>query len=520
MAGKVRNMVNRSGRYHARLVVPKDLRSIVGKTELRLPLGGDYREALKLLPGAVAQLQHEIATAERESGAIRLNAAPRYPLAPEQIALSHYQQRLAFDEELRNDWRYASLGYVDDLLLQRLRNAIAGKANDAELSELVGREIERFRAAGNFDAKPGSDEWRIVARALCSAELEALARVAERHEGNFTGQPSDPMIANAQPPQEAPQRVALTSLWRDYVASRTQAGFMKDGGKRQDPVIKSLRKFMKHDDAARLTKKDLLAWRDHLMADLSAKTVNDIYLSTVRSLFAWAHENDRLTENVAVNVRQPKPRKQFARERGYTDTEASDVLKSVRAYQPKDNKTGRNETPHMTAAKRWCPIICAFTGARISEITQLRKEDVRQAGDRWIIRITPDAGTVKAGNYRDVPLHNQIVELGFIDFVKDAKSGPLFHAAKQSERYSTAAASISNEVARWLRRSGIAPEGIMPNHGWRHRFKTVAREIGASDRVTDAICGHAGKTAGDDYGDVTIAAKCKVIDALPPYPLS
>ncbi|MCB2111753.1 MAG: integrase, partial [Rhodobacteraceae bacterium] len=59
-------MVNRSGRYHARLVVPKDLRKIVGKTELRTPLGGDYRQAVRLLPGAVAQLQHKIALAERQ----------------------------------------------------------------------------------------------------------------------------------------------------------------------------------------------------------------------------------------------------------------------------------------------------------------------------------------------------------------------------------------------------------------------------------------------------------------------
>ncbi|WP_420820951.1 DUF6538 domain-containing protein [Roseovarius amoyensis] len=35
--------MNRSGRYHARLVVPKDLRPIVGKTKLRTPLGGNCR---------------------------------------------------------------------------------------------------------------------------------------------------------------------------------------------------------------------------------------------------------------------------------------------------------------------------------------------------------------------------------------------------------------------------------------------------------------------------------------------
>ncbi|WP_291336806.1 hypothetical protein [Albidovulum sp.] len=54
---------------------------------------------------------------------------------------------------------------------------------------------------------------------------------------------------------------------------------------------------------------------------------------------------------------------------------------------------------------------------------------MRQEGDRWVIRITPDAGTVKAGDYRDVPLHRQIVELGFFDYVKAAAPGPLFHNA-------------------------------------------------------------------------------------------
>ncbi|PSL20476.1 DUF6538 domain-containing protein [Shimia abyssi] len=64
-AGKIRHLVNRNGRYHARLVVPKDLREIIGRSELRTALGGDYRQALKKLPGEVARLQNQIATAER-----------------------------------------------------------------------------------------------------------------------------------------------------------------------------------------------------------------------------------------------------------------------------------------------------------------------------------------------------------------------------------------------------------------------------------------------------------------------
>ena len=66
MAGKVRHLLNRQGRYFARLVIPKDIRHFMGeKTELCTALGADYRTALKLLPGAVANLQHEIALGER-----------------------------------------------------------------------------------------------------------------------------------------------------------------------------------------------------------------------------------------------------------------------------------------------------------------------------------------------------------------------------------------------------------------------------------------------------------------------
>ena len=521
MAGKVRHMVTRSGRYHARLVVPKVLREIVGKTELRAPLGGDYREALRLLPGAVAQLQHQIAQAERQAGAGQAQAVPaRYPLAPAQIAQSHYMQRLAFDDELRNDPRWPAVG-IDDLLVKRLRDAIAGHANDAELGALVGAQIERFRAAGNLDAEPGSPEWREIARALCHAELEALARVAERDEGDFSGTPSSPIIKDSQPPENAPEPVSLSRLWADYVAARKQAGFMRDGGRRQRPVIEGLRKFLKHDDASRITKKDLIAWRDHLMKTKSAKTVSDVDLSTVRSLLNWAVENERLAENVAQNVRQPKPRELRSRETGYTTDEAVKLLKASRSYLPNADEKGRvREKPNLIAAKRWVPIICAFTGARVLEITQMRKEDVREVDGQWVARITPDAGTVKSGGYRDVPLHRQIIDEGFVEFIEDTSQGPLFHNGTDPKAYKQKSEQAAGQLRDWLRERELTPAGLQPNHAWRHRFKTQCRELEISDRVVDAIQGHAPRTASDNYGDVTLKAKIDAINKLREYDLS
>ncbi|MBL4930048.1 integrase [Tabrizicola sp. KVB23] len=513
--------MNRDGRFFARLVVPKDLRAAVGKSELRAPLGPDRRTAMKLLPGAVAQLQHQIAQAERKAAPAKTTSAPaRYPLAPAQIALSHYQQRIAFDDELRNDVRH-SYGFVDEALVQRLRDAMAGRLTDAELGALIGARVERFRAAGNLTAEPGSDEWRQIARALCVAEYEALSRVAERDEGDFTGKPEHPLLVNAKLPEAEPDPVSLSKLWDDYIKARTTAGFMKDSGKRMRPVVASLRKFLGHNDARNVTKKNLLDWRDQLLDELSAKTVSDIYLSAVRSLFLWAHDNERLPENPAATVKQAKPKKQRAREAGYTDAEAVNILKASRSYQPKSDPGGRvRETPESINAKRWVPILCAFTGARVSEITQLRKEDVRKEGDRWIIRITPDAGTMKAGHYRDVPLHRQIVEEGFIRFVEQSDAGPMFHNGKDSAKFAAKAVRMTNQVGTWLQECGLVPAGMQPNYAWRHRFKTQARDLGADIRIVDGIQGHAGRTASDGYGDVSITAKSRVIDSLPDYDLT
>lgn len=136
-----------------------------------------------------------------------------------------------------------------------------------------------------------------------------------------------------------------------------------------------------------------------------------------------------------------------------------------------------------------------------------------------MIRISPEAGSVKTGVYRDVPLHRQAIAVRFLDFVKSHKSGPLFHNAVKPEKFLDGARVTSGRLSEWLNRSGLVPEGVQPSHGWRHRFKTLGRELGLSNRIVDAIQGHAGRTAGDSYRDVSIVAMARVIDALPDYKL-
>jgi hypothetical protein len=69
-------------------------------------------------------------------------------------------------------------------------------------------------------------------------------------------------------------------------------------------------------------------------------------------------------------------------------------------------------------------------------------------------------------------------------------------------------------AATWNRPHGSA---FAPHHGWRNRFKTVGRETGVDSRVLDAIQGHAAKTAGDNYGVVSLKAMAEATGKLPQY---
>ena len=108
-------------------------------------------------------------------------------------------------------------------------------------------------------------------------------------------------------------------------------------------------------------------------------------------------------------------------------------------------------------------------------------------------------------------------EVQFAEFVNNAQSGPLFHNGVDPAKFVQKSKQASNQLADWLRKSGLRPEGMQPNHAWRHRLKTQCRELEISDRVVDAIQGHAGKSASDNYGDVTLTTKVNAIDRLPNY---
>ena len=405
MAGQVRHLKVKGGRFYARVAVPADAQPILGKKELTAPLGGDRREAMKALPVAVAALQAQIRHAKGIT-ALRDPLPQRAPITTQDYGLAvwqRYMATLAEDEATRA--RYptpAQIEEAQDRVMQRFqRDGIPDEPMavlDQSLDWLVMKEARNFDqnarkvrldalrrdlAAGEthhveheiaayldqhqLAAPPGSPERMALAKRLLRAEIEGLQRTLERDQGNYGGKPADPVV---KPPAGGLQRVAamkLDKLWHEYVMSRKVLGSMRDNGRRQYAAVESLKAFLKHDDPAKITKKDMVDWLDYAVTEKAVATVSKVYLPTLRSLFRWAVERDKLPSNPAETLRLGKPKRVQTRERGYTTPEAVKVLRFCRDYQPKTGPKGKVlEDERVTAAKRWVPLLCAFTGARVA----------------------------------------------------------------------------------------------------------------------------------------------------------
>jgi site-specific recombinase XerD len=146
--------------------------------------------------------------------------------------------------------------------------------------------------------------------------------------------------------------------------------------------------FLKHDDAGRVSAEDVIRFKDWRIANgISPWTVKAKDIAGLRMVFAWGVANRRLTSNPTEGVKVTASKRAMKKLRGFTDEEAGKLLTQAMHYVP-----APQEHPKTTALKRWAAWLCAYTGARVGEIVQLRKQDVRrEAGlsGAIVITITP-----------------------------------------------------------------------------------------------------------------------------------
>lgn len=346
--------------------------------------------------------------------------------------------------------------------------------------------------------------------------LRAAEQKKRQAEGDYGPDPNAERFPKLD--RDRPKPVTITSLldlWeRDHLANGGSAATPRDHRQK----VKHFIGYLRHDDAHRVTPKDVSDWCDKLQHEdgLSAKTVADKYLAAIRAVFGVGVAKFKIASSPAARVRRKVPKRTTERPKGFTDEEAKAILSMALVA---DRAPGR-EPESTKLAFKWVPWLCAYTGARGGEMTQLRGEDFIVEHGGHTIRITPEAGTVKTGEYRHVPLHSHLIELGLLDMVKQRGDGPLFYEPNDDAREpnSTQPGNVLAKVGQWVRKKvGITDRRVQPNHGWRHRFKTVAHDVDIAPKYIDAIQGHDDGTASSDYGERTMKALGREIEKLPRY---
>jgi len=302
-------------------------------------------------------------------------------------------------------------------------------------------------------------------------------------------------------------------LWKtDHLRDCGPARTVRDFRQKVDSLIA----FLGHEDTQRITPRQISDWAELLRHEkgMSAKTVGQKYVAAVKRVFTVGKRKFRITDNPAADVTVEVKKAPRTRSPGFTDDEAKAILSA--ALLPPE-AWGRMAADNKRAI-RWAPWLAAYTGARIGELMQLRKQDVETHHGFTCLRITPEAGSTKTGNFRLVPIHPHLIEMGFLHMVEARPEGPLFYSPKAGEDPVTRAGSIGGKVSEWVRKKvGIKDDRIQPNHAWRHRLKTVAREVGVPPENIDAIQGHEDGRASTDYGEFTVRLLDKEIRKLPRY---
>ena len=301
----------------------------------------------------------------------------------------------------------------------------------------------------------------------------------------------------------------LAEAWR--VAAIARRVRPRDA-KRWAAVVIRFQKWLGHDDATRVTPEKVQAWGDERSkAGFRAKTINDTDFAALRAVFGWGSKRGWMSCNPAVAVRIEGRGEIDVREKYFLPDEAAGILQAALSIQ-----TTVRQNPKTTAAMRWVPWLCAYSGARVMEMIQLRKQDVRHEREGWVMRITPEAGHVKTNRFRDVPVHEHLIALGFTAFVAAAEDGPLFCGLGKD---GTTNGPASGTYKRILEQAREAVPAVQPNHAWRYTFKTYGYEAGMDQQTLDAICGHAAKTKGQDYTKVTLAKRRESMAKFPRYEL-
>jgi integrase len=504
-----------SKNYWIRKKVPVVLRPLVGKTEIWATLGTKDERQANIKIGAVnAAIEAEWTRLRTEAARASSSAGS---FVPDPFKLTHQDLHALRKEEhtrIRDRWMpEPPTGYG------RLRMTQGGDEESLQLDAIDLLE------SGGYEAS-AANVARLVPL-LVQARREAVSDVEHARVGEY-----DKVTDLSKVPARTTPALDFITSFEEYAAK----GGLKGGtagrtASRWRPKVKEFCEFVRHRDLKRIKTSDGYDWVDHLIEKkIPRDSIRKVWIAALSATAGFMVERRKLDQNpfLGIRVRDEDASENTDKERqqkepprkGFTPQEAKRILTAT-LVAPSDFIS-----VEMAAARRWLPWLCAYSGARVNELTSLHPDDIRPYGNGvWCMIIKPSLE--KTAQWRTVPIHSHVIEQKFgqqfLDYVEERRrlKKPLFYDPERRRGGTVRHPQfhkVAERVGEWVHGLGI-PIGIKPNHGWRHVFKSMARHVGMDREVEGFITGHRPKDAGsgNDYGDHWVQTMSAEIEKYPRY---
>nr|WP_281023569.1 tyrosine-type recombinase/integrase [Minwuia sp. IMCC4030] len=211
---------------------------------------------------------------------------------------------------------------------------------------------------------------------------------------------------------------------------------------------------------------------------LSDKSVNK-HLQFLSGLLRWGVREELIDGNPAEGLSIRKRGRDWDQRFAYDNEQMKRLLDDLWLHE---------ERPE----RRWVPVIAAYSGMRLEEICQLRCCDVIEHDGFWCFSVNDEAGALKtAAAQRLVPLHPELIRLGFLDMVGKLPEQPMqrLWSNLQPNRLGRYSNSVGKWFGRYKRDRGFEDRRYC-FHSFRHTFINHLKQDGIAEPIIRQIVGH------------------------------
>jgi len=241
--------------------------------------------------------------------------------------------------------------------------------------------------------------------------------------------------------------------------------------------------------------------------DIIHLTTINKHLGNLSSFMIWCVNNGYCNTNpfTGMKIKQKKsPRDERDR---FSEKEIKEIFS-------KQNYLHLTKVEKDSYSKYWVPLIGCFTGMRCGEICSLYLDNVKEIkgnhrNKRWCFDILeepnrPDKKLKNQSSRRIVPIHDTLIDLGFIDFIKLLKKDP--ERKRVFEELEYREGTYIRSISRFWNNRYLPLLGIKTGkngfHSFRHSFIDTLKQLGVEPHFINELVGHSqGDISSDRYGN-------------------